>query len=99
MEPNNKIAIFQEKKIRRTWHDDQWYFSVVDIMEVLTDSKDPQQYWKRLNLRDKEIKGAVQIVPILFTTAGGNQKLKCANTEGVLRIIMSIPSPKAEPFK
>lgn len=99
MEHNNKIAIFQEKRIRRIWHEDQWYFSVVDIMEVLTDSKDPQQYWKRLNLRDKEIKGAVQIVPILFKTAGGNQKLKCANTEGVLRIIMSIPSPKAEPFK
>ena len=95
----NQITFFQEKQIRRTWENEQWYFSVVDIISLLTDSKDPQQYWKRLNLRDKEIKGAVQVVPILFETAGGKQKVLCSNTEGVFRMIMSIPSVKAEPFK
>ena len=99
MEQNNKIVLFQDQQIRRTWEKEQWYFSVVDIISLLTDSKDPQQYWKRLNLRDKEIKGAVQVVPILFETAGGKQKVLCSNTEGVFRMIMSIPSAKAEPFK
>jgi DNA-damage-inducible protein D len=99
MEQNSKIILFEDKQIRRAWESEQWYFSVVDIIGLLTDSKDPQQYWKRLNLRDTEIKGAVQVVPILFDTAGGKQKVLCSNTEGVFRMIMSIPSAKAEPFK
>jgi DNA-damage-inducible protein D len=96
---NTNLLPLEGKEIRKAWHDEQWYFSVVDVIEVLTDSKDPQQYWKRLNLRDKELKGAVQIVPILLGTSGGKQKTLCANTEGILRIVMSIPSPKAEPLK
>jgi DNA-damage-inducible protein D len=96
---NTNLLSLEGKEIRKAWHDEQWYFSVVDVIEVLTDSKDPQQYWKRLNLRDKELKGAVQIVPILLGTSGGKQKTLCANTEGILRIVMSIPSPKAEPLK
>ena len=90
---------FEDKTIRKVWHDEQWFFSIIDVIEILTDSKDPKQYWKRLNQRDKEIKGGVQIVPLLLDTSGGKQKVICSKTEGVLRIIMSVPSPKAEPLK
>ena len=99
MEEQNKLVVFESKEIRRVWHNEEWYFSVVDIVEALTSSKDPKQYWKRLNQRDKELKGGVQIVPLPFETDGGKQKINCANTEGIFRIIMSVPSPKAEPFK
>ena len=99
MEQNNKVAIFEEKQVRRVWHNEEWYFSVIDVVEVLTDSNDPKQYWKRLNQRDEELKGAVQTVPLLFKTEGGKQKIVCANTKAIFRLIMSIPSPKAEPFK
>lgn len=101
MEENNKIIIFQEKEIRRVWHDDQWWFSVEDIVSTLTDSRDPKQYIQRMKQRDSELsKGWVQIVLTLSVeTAGGKQRMNCANTEGALRIIQSISSPKAEPFK
>ena len=99
MENSNNLTPFEGEKIRKLWHDDQWYFSVVDVIGILTDSKDPAQYWKRLNLRDKELKGTVQIVPLLLDTLGGKQKVLCANTEGVFRIAMSVPSFKAEPLK
>jgi DNA-damage-inducible protein D len=82
-------------------------FSVNDVIESFTDSRDPAQYFKRLKERDKElaeltIKGGVQFVPPLMLeveTAGGKQKMYCWNTEGIFRLIQSIPSPKAEPFK
>ncbi|MDO9614441.1 MAG: Bro-N domain-containing protein, partial [Bacteroidota bacterium] len=74
---------------------------VEDVVSVLTDSNDPKQYVKRMRQRDKELaKGWVQFVPTLWVeTAGGKQKMGCANAKGLLRIIQSIPSPKAEPFK
>jgi len=97
------IKLFESKQIRSVWNDDEknWYFVVEDVVAVLTDSKDPKQYVKRMKLRDKELaKGWVQIVPtLLIDTSGGKQKMSCANTEGLFRIIQSIPSPKAEPFK
>lgn len=99
MENTNNLTPFEGEKIRKLWHDAQWYFSVVDVIGILTDSKDPAQYWKRLNQRDKELKGTVQIVPLLLETLGGKQKVLCANTEGVFRIVMSMPSFKAEPLK
>lgn len=99
MEEQNKIILFQEKQIRRVWHSEEWWFSVVDVIEVLTESSDPKQYWKRLNQRDPELKGGVQVVPLLIETQGGKQKVLCTSTQGLLRIIQSIPSPKAEPFK
>jgi DNA-damage-inducible protein D len=99
MENSNNLTPFEGEKIRKLWHDEQWYFSVVDVIGILTDSKDPSQYWKRLNQRDKELKGTVQIVPLLLDTVGGKQKVLCANTEGVFRIVMSVPSFKAEPLK
>ncbi|OOG51666.1 Bro-N domain-containing protein [Polaromonas sp. C04] len=95
------VALFQEKAIRRTWHDSQWWFAVVDVVAVLTDSRDPAQYINRIRLRDKELaQGWVHFVhPLRIETEGGQQSVNCANTEGLLRIIQSIPSPKAEPFK
>ncbi|ANI88187.1 phage antirepressor protein [Arachidicoccus ginsenosidimutans] len=97
------IKLFESKKIRSVWDEagEKWYFVVEDVVAILTDSKDPKQYIKRMRQRDAELgKGWVQFVPTLpVDTAGGKQKMGCADTKGLLRIIQSIPSPKAEPFK
>jgi hypothetical protein len=99
----SKIKLFQSKQIRSVWNeaDQKWYFAVVDVVEVLTDSSNPTDYLKKLRKRDPELaKGWGQIVtPLLIDTAGGKQRLNCANAEGLFRLIQSIPSPKAEPFK
>lgn len=98
-----KMQVFEGRKIRSLWReeDESWYFVIEDIISALTDSQDPKQYIKRMKLRDAELsKGWVQIVPLLSVkTEGGPQKMRCANLKGVLRIIQSIPSKKAEPFK
>ena len=96
-----KIDVFRGKEIRRTLHNDEWWFVIVDVVAVLTDSVNPSDYIKKMRSRDKELgKGWGQIVtPLSIETSGGKQKLNCANTEGIFRIIQSIPSPKAEPFK
>lgn len=96
-----KIAIFKGKKVKRTIHNNEWWFVVNDVVEVLTDTTNVKDYLKKMRSRDPEIsKGWGQIVtPLLIDTKGGTQKLNCANTEGIFRIIQSIPSPKAEPFK
>jgi len=101
MDSNNALVVFQGKRIRRTWHNDQWYFVIGDIISVLTDSKDPKGYIKDMRRRDEELsKGWGQIATLLkIETSGGLQNINCANTESVFRIIQSIPSPKAEPFK
>jgi DNA-damage-inducible protein D len=101
MEDFNKIVLFEQQQIRRVWHNEQWYFVVNDIITLLTETTNPANYLKQLRHRDKELsKGWLQIVtPLPFETEGGKQKMNCANTEGVLRLIMSIPSAKAEPFK
>ena len=98
---NNKLALFEEKEIRRTYQEGKWYFSVVDVVFALTNSKDPKQYINKLRKRDETLnKGWVQIVhPLKLDTNGGKQSINCADTEGILRIIQSIPSKKAEPFK
>src|SRR5438128_171606 len=97
----NHTAVFQEKEIRKTFHNDEWWFVVEDLVAALTDSSDPKQYIQRMKLRDEELrKGWVQIVHTLpVDTSGGRQRMLCTNTEGAFRIIQSIPSPKAEPFK
>lgn len=97
----NKLALFEEKEIRKTWQNNKWYFSIEDVVYALTDSKDPKQYINKLRKRDEYLnQGWVQIVhTIKMQTKGGKQKINCADTEGILRIIQSIPSPKAEPFK
>ncbi len=101
VETVHKLAVLKGKQIRRTIHNDEWWFSVADIVEALTDSANVSDYMKKLRKRDDELsKGWGQIVtPLLIETAGGKQKVNCANTEGIFRIIQSIPSPKAEPFK
>ena len=99
----SSIKLFESKQIRTVWNeaDEKWYFVVEDVILVLTDSKDPKQYIKRMRQRDEDLaKGWVQFVPTLWVeTAGGKQQMGCANAKGFLRIIQSIPSPKAEPFK
>jgi prophage antirepressor-like protein len=99
--PERRIALFQRKQVRRTIHNNEWWFVIADVVAALTDSADPQGYTKDMRRRDPELsKGWGQIAtPLLIETAGGPQKLNCANTEGLFRLIQSIPSPKAEPFK
>ena len=96
-----KIAVFRGKGIRKTLHKNEWFFVVSDVVEVLTDTPNAKDYITKMRKRDEELaKGWGQIVtPLLVETTGGPQKLNCANTEGIFRIIQSIPSPKAEPFK
>ncbi len=95
------IAVFKGSEIRRTLHNNEWWFVVADIVSALTNSIDPSGYIKDMRRRDEELsKGWGQFAtPLAFRTEGGSQKINCANTEGVFRIIQSIPSPKAEPFK
>jgi len=99
--PEKRIALFQRKEVRRVIHNNEWWFVVVDVVAALTDSANPTDYFNKVRQRDPELaKGYGQIVhPLLVSTAGGPQKLNCANTEGIFRLIQSIPSPKAEPFK
>ena len=101
MDTHTALVVFQGKQIRRTWHNDEWWFVVEDIVTVLTDSKDPKQYISKMRKRDDELsKGWVQFVHTLpISTLGGSQRMNCANTGGIFRIIQSIPSPRAEPFK
>ncbi len=102
-----KIALFKGKKIRKTLYQNEWWFVINDIIEAVADSNDPAQYFKKLKKRDPLLlelikKGGVQFVPPLMLemqTLGGKQKMYCWNTEGIFRLIQSIPSPKAEPFK
>ncbi len=95
------LAVFKGKQIRRTLYKNEWWFVVEDAVMALIDSRDPKQYIQRMKQRDPELgKGWVQIVHTLsIETPGGAQQMICSNTEGIFRIIQSIPSPKAEPFK
>ena len=103
MTKKQAIKLFEEKKVRTVWDDEQekWYFCVADVVEVLTESKDPSGYVKTMKRRDPMLaKGWGQIVtPLSVQTAGGRQKVNCATMNGIFRIIQAIPSPKAEPFK
>ncbi len=98
---NTQIALFKGKKIRKTIFNNEWWFVVEDIVFALTDSVNVKDYINKMRARDEELsKGYGQIVHTLaILTEGGSQKMNCANTEGIFRLIQSIPSPKAEPFK
>ena len=100
-QPERRIALFQKREVRRTIHNNEWWFVVEDVVLALMESRDPKQYIQRMKQRDPELqKGWVQIVHTLSVpTDGGPQPMLCANTEGLFRIIQSIPSQKAEPFK
>ena len=102
MEAENKLVVFQEKQIRRVWHKEEWWFSVVDVCTVLTESLDGGAYWRKLKQRLKaEGSEVVTYCHGLKLEAADGKKYTtdCANTEIMFRIIQSIPSPKAEPFK
>ncbi len=99
----NKIIVFGAKQIRRIWHDEQWFFSIVDIIAALTDSDNPRNYWSMLKARDlkqSEVQLSTFCVQLKLTSSDGKTyTTDCVNTESAFRIIQSIPSPKAEPFK
>jgi hypothetical protein len=98
----DKLVVFKSKEIRRTLRNNEWWFSVADVVEALTDSSDPRQYIKRVRQRDSELNsywGTICTPLELVAPDGKKRKTNCANTEGLFRIIQSIPSPKAEPFK
>ncbi|MBI3558880.1 Bro-N domain-containing protein [Candidatus Gottesmanbacteria bacterium] len=99
----SKIAVFGSKKIRRVIYKNEWWFSVVDIIEALTDSYDPKDYWYRMKVRVYN-EDSIQLSTIcrqlkLESSDGKKYLTDCSSTEGIFRIIQSIPSPKAEPFK
>lgn len=96
-----EMALFEEHEVRRTWHNEQWYFVIVDVVLILTNSIQPEGYIKDMRRRDEELsKGWGQIAtPLSIKTKGGMQKINCSNLQGIFRIIQSIPSTKAEPFK
>ena len=103
MDENKGLVVFQDKNIRRTWFNDGWYFSVVDVVGALTDSIDAKDYWYRLRKREEE-SSEVELSTFcrqlkLKSSDGKYYETDCANTESLFRIIQSIPSPKAEPFK
>ena len=102
MTEDNALVVFSGKEIRRTWHNNEWYFSVVDIVFVLTNSKDSKDYWYRLKKRELEhgIELSTNCRQLKLESADGKKYLTdCANTKSIFRIIQSIPSKKAEPFK
>ncbi len=97
----NKLIVFKDKRIRRTWHNNNWYYVIEDIIYAITESKNPKDYINKLKKRDLWLsEGWGQIVHTLeVETKGGKQRMNCANTKGIFRIIQSIPSKRAEPFK
>ncbi len=104
MEQSQAIVLFKEQKIRRRWYNNQWFFSVIDVIQTLTESSNARRYWSDLKIKLSEEEGFSQlyekIVQLKLEAADGKKyKTDCANTESLLRIIQSIPSPKAEPFK
>ena len=104
MSEKNAIRLFEDKKIRTAWDEEQeeWCFSVQDVVAVLAESSDPKQYIKKMRARDPELSAnwGTICTPVQMSAADGKmRKIQAADTEGLLRIIQSIPSPKAEPFK
>ena len=100
----SNIKLFESKQIRSVWNeaDQKWYFSVQDVVEVLTDSADVKQYIKRILSRDESLKsnwGTICTLIEMQAADGKRRKVQAADSKGLLRIIQSIPSPKAEPFK
>ena len=105
MPENTQIKLFEEKKVRSVWNEEeqQWYFSVIDVVEVLTESVNPRDYWFKMKKRVHSEDG-IELSTIcrqfkMIAQDGKNRETDCANVKSLLRIIQSIPSPKAEPFK
>ena len=98
MDSKEALVVFEGTKIRRIWHDDQWFFSVVDLVAVLTDSANPNNYWKVLKHRDPQLVTICNQLKLL-SSDGKYYNTDCVNTRNAFRLIQSIPSKKAEPFK
>jgi len=101
-EKQNKLVVFQGKQVRRAWYNDEWYYSLVDVVGVLSDSKNPTDYLKKIRKRDDELgmyigTNCPQVE--METTTGKKRKTLAGNTKDVFRLVQSIPSKKAEPFK
>ncbi len=100
---SEKVAFFQDKKIRKVWYEEEWWFSVVDIVGALTESENPRDYWYKVKTRELESSG-IELSTFcrqlkLIAEDGKLRETDCTNTESTFRIIQSIPSKKAEPFK
>lgn len=98
---NNELIPFDGNGIRKIWHNEQWYFAIIDVVAILAETDNSRQYWTKIK---KNLSTESQLQPFwlqLKVTAadGKNYKTDCANTKGILRIVMSVPSPKAEPLK
>ncbi|EKE10637.1 MAG: prophage antirepressor [uncultured bacterium] len=104
---NTQISLFKGRKVRKIFYKKEWWFVINDVIEIITGSADPAQYFKRMKYRSSELfristKGGKQFAPPVMlgiVTSGGKQKMYCWNTAGILRLIQSIPSSKAEPFR
>ena len=99
---DSKIVVFQDKQIRRAWMNEQWYFSIADVVEFLTDSVDVKQYIKRMRQRDPLLNrnwGTICTPVAMLAAAGRRRSVQAADVTGLFRLIQSSPSPKAEPFK
>jgi len=104
MKEENSIILFDQKEVRRYWdkNKEEWYFSIIDIVNILTDSTNPRRYWSDMKSKLKQEGSEVyeNIVQLKLPASDGKKyKTDCFNTEDLLRTIQSIPSPKAEPFK
>ncbi|OAX86886.1 damage-inducible protein D [Xanthomonas nasturtii] len=101
MDTDNGFPAQSATAVRRTWHEGRWWFAVIDVVAALSDSENPENYLRNLRRRDEELSSSWDslVRPLRVTTPGGPQQLNCTTLEGALRIIQSIPSPKAEPFK
>ncbi len=102
MDPETSLIVFQGKGIRRMWYNEEWFFSIIDIVTVLTGSSIPRRYWSdlKIKLKDEGFELYEKIVQLKLPSSDGKfYETDCANTESLFRIIQSIPSPKAEPFK
>ena len=102
IDPQNKLVVFQGSEVRRAWHNNEWYYSLVDVVAVLSESKNPTDYLKKIRKRDEELKSYIgtncpQVA--METSSGKNRKTLAGNTKDAFRLIQSIPSKKAEPFK
>ncbi|MBK8563409.1 MAG: Bro-N domain-containing protein [Saprospiraceae bacterium] len=103
-EAQNKLAVFQEKEIRRVWYKGEWWFSIVDVIEALSESPQPSRYWNELRARMQSESGNDELFAntekLKMKSLDGKMRgTEAANTESMFRLIQSIPSPKAEPFK
>ncbi|MCX6751252.1 MAG: Bro-N domain-containing protein [Candidatus Nomurabacteria bacterium] len=103
MKSTTKIVLFKNKQVRKILHNNEWWFSIIDIIYALTDSLDPNDYWYKMKTRVKNEDG-IELSTIcrrlkLLSSDGKRYETDCVNTEDAFRIIQSIPSPKAEPFK